>query len=217
MPNTTDPRDRDATTTLGWYDEVLDLSAIYGDYAQDYDHAAVLGDYLDAINTELPDGHSLYPNGELIGPVDSPHTGDDVLDIKAIADGIDITPILERHDTTRQRAPRTMLEMKGPAYVATWPTYVADKIGLSVEYLATAINTIIPAAGVHQMAFYPGGSGDPARQEHALDVVGGLTPESAKAVTAELRRVLADINRAQSRSCRYCGLPLRGGQCEQCG
>ncbi len=107
-----------------------------------------------------------------------------------------------------------MIEMKGADYVAAWPHGIARKFGLSVEYVATAINTMFATARLSQFAFY---DTHPEERERALHVVGGLTPDQAKQVIAELKRIKHEIAERQRTHCHSCGLPLRDGECEQCG
>lgn len=67
--------------------------------AEGFDFEAIVDDYRDAINEALPDGVFLTGN-EFIGPAyDADCHWDGDLDIKAIVDGIELGPIVERHQT----------------------------------------------------------------------------------------------------------------------
>ncbi len=102
----------------------------------------------------------------------------------------------------------TMLEDKGADYVARWPHGIADRAGISVEYVADALATIT-GARINRMAFYA---------DTAVSEIGALTPAQAKAVAAEMVGIHRQITSTQDIThCRGCGLPLDGnGECEEC-
>ncbi|WP_018223843.1 hypothetical protein [Salinispora pacifica] len=103
------------TTVYGTWNRIESLSlsveqsvADYlGDFVDDYDFAAVVGDYRAAINGALPDSVVLSGD-EFIGPYDAadrdfdgwPVDEDGRLDLKAIVDGVDLDEIANRHDKT---------------------------------------------------------------------------------------------------------------------
>lgn len=101
----------------------------------------------------------------------------------------------------------TMIEDRGATYVAQWPLLIARDLGMSPEYVATAIRTILPEATITAGDVY----GDAAHPD-----VASLTPAQAQAVVAELRSILTRISRQMRTHCRGCGLPLVHGRCQEC-
>lgn len=116
---------------------------------------------------------------------------------------------------TEESTMTTMLALKGSDYVAAWPGNIARKCGVGIDHVSTAINTVIPGAEVSQFAFYEN-HGEKANRTHGLEVVGDLTPEQAKSVVAEVRRIKQAIIDKRSTHCHFCGLPLRNGTCTEC-
>lgn len=82
-----------ATREYGWYTQLLDYGAYFGDFADDFDQIAIRSEYIDAINAALPDG--FYLAGlELCGPADAT----EVPNVLAIAEGVDFDAIVRRHE-----------------------------------------------------------------------------------------------------------------------
>lgn len=91
MPTTTD------ITDIG---DQLDLTTYAGDFAQDYDWDAVKADYIDAINREVPEGVTVYGNGQVIAEVGEAADAARELDWHELLESIDVAPIFQRHDVT---------------------------------------------------------------------------------------------------------------------
>lgn len=78
---------------------LLDLTAAYGDLADDYDRDAVEADFLTAIQERAPEGVTLFANGEVHATLDAAGRAREI-DWAELVDGIDVAAILERHDLT---------------------------------------------------------------------------------------------------------------------
>jgi hypothetical protein len=101
----------------------------------------------------------------------------------------------------------TMLDDKDTAYVARWPHAIADRVGISVEHVARALERVT-GQKVSQMAFYA---------DQAVPEIGALTTEQARAVVAQMQAIRQEIESRQDIThCRTCGLPLRDGECQEC-
>jgi hypothetical protein len=105
-----------------------------------------------------------------------------------------------------------MLTDKGAAYTVEWPFQIASRVGLSVEYVADALNATTGST-VARTAFYQS-------QETNTPVaeIAALTGPTAKQVVTALRAILAGIKARAETNCHYCGLDLdSNGECPQCG
>jgi hypothetical protein len=99
---------------------------------------------------------------------------------------------------------------KGQDFVAGWADAIARKVGISVEYVAQAAHTV--GVEIDRWALY---RSSPDHQR-ALDIIGSLTPDQAKAIAQEMRVIEARLVEHQRTCCHYCGLPLKQGRCEEC-
>lgn len=106
-----------------------------------------------------------------------------------------------------------MATTRGTEYVERWPSGIASRLGLSVEHVALALRAVT-GASIPQTAFYR--TVDAAAYAHAIAAVGALTPDQAMAVVAELRTIKAQIDAHEHTHCRFCGLPMVRGRCEEC-
>lgn len=97
------------TTTVDNYSLTVEqtVAECLGDYANDYDVAAIVAEYRAAIDAVLPAGVSLL-GSEFYGPAYAadchfagyPTNSDGALDIKALVDGVEFWDIATRHDLT---------------------------------------------------------------------------------------------------------------------
>lgn len=104
----------------------------------------------------------------------------------------------------------TMIEARGAEYIMRWIETIPRQTGLSISHLATAVRTVTGAdlrAADLTAAL--------ATDTPPVDVA-NLTPDQAKAVVSEMRAVSNRIDAAARTQCHYCGLPLRGGRCDEC-
>ncbi|MEU3220058.1 helix-turn-helix domain-containing protein [Streptomyces sp. NPDC006971] len=119
-----------------------------------------------------------------------------------------------RQTVTKQTAPAPgTMGARGQGYVAAWPARIAQQIGLSPAYVAEALTrtglSTRDEQGSLGQAFLRGG---PVAQ------IAALTPDTAKAVIAELRAIAAEISEAAKTHCHCCGLKLpKNGDCPSCG
>src|SRR5690606_14519813 len=105
-----------------------------------------------------------------------------------------------------------MIDAKGSDYVVRWPHAIADKIGLSVEYVQEALRRAGCAAPDNQMVFYRSkDTGEPVPE------IAQLLPEQARAVVEMMRTIKQEIAAARLTHCRCCGLKLKGDECPACG
>ncbi|WP_432420636.1 hypothetical protein, partial [Nocardia farcinica] len=89
-----------------------------------------------------------------------------------------------------------MIEMKGADYVAAWPHGIARKFGLSVEYVATAINTMFATASSTTTR-----GCDPATMS--------LTTRPARTGVATARSAETTLNSRNTPILRRCGAAKR--------
>lgn len=114
--------------------------------------------------------------------------------------------------TNPNPAPGTMAA-RGEDYVAAWPANIARKFSLSPAYVAEAL-----VRTGHAPAADQGALGQTFLRNEPTVQIGALTPDTAKAVIAELRTISAEINEAVKTNCHYCGLKLQAdGECRSCG
>jgi hypothetical protein len=79
----------------------LDLTTYAGEFVDDYDMDGVHRDYVSALNCELPDGITLYANGDVIAELPLADQAREI-DWDEFGDRVPVDEIFERHD----RAPR---------------------------------------------------------------------------------------------------------------
>lgn len=84
------------TTHITDIGHLLDLAGVYGDYAADFDTDAVLSDYVSALDDAAGEGVHVTRSGVVYAEVDQADRARE-LDWKALADDIDVTAILDRH------------------------------------------------------------------------------------------------------------------------
>lgn len=75
------------------------IAAFLNEFADDYDVPGLVAAYRDAINEALPEGVSLHGD-EFYGPYPKPADMDEL--IREAITSVDLTPIAERFDKTRE-------------------------------------------------------------------------------------------------------------------
>ncbi len=93
------------TTQITNISHLLDgLTDYAGEFIADYDMDAVRADYVSMLNCDLPDGITLYANGDVIADLDSADYAWDI-DWDDLMDRRPLDGIFDRHDiTNRARA-----------------------------------------------------------------------------------------------------------------
>jgi hypothetical protein len=90
------------TTHVASIADLLDLSAYAGDFADDFDWAAVDAEVVDALNAETPDGVTVTASGEVYAELPVADEAREI-DWRSLIDSVDLDTILQRHDL---RAPK---------------------------------------------------------------------------------------------------------------
>jgi len=105
----------------------------------------------------------------------------------------------------------TVMSDKGPAYVTAWPNAIATKANMSVESIGLAMRDlgIIPEDRLRDVRHR-------LLAGEYLEEIGALTPSMAKSVIARVLAIRNEIAARQYTHCTGCGLPLGGGDCEEC-
>ena len=88
------------TTQIASIREILDLTAIYNGYEDDYNAAGVLNDYLKALQAAaqaIAPSVTIHLNGLVIASIEDADAAREI-DFRELADSIDITPILAAHE-----------------------------------------------------------------------------------------------------------------------
>ncbi|MEV8606182.1 hypothetical protein AB0465_40680 [Streptomyces griseoviridis] len=108
--------------------------------------------------------------------------------------------------------PSTMAA-RGQDYVAAWPAGITRKLRLTPAYVAEALVRAGHATEDERPALATAIlRGEPVDQDAAL------TPDTTKAVIAELRANSADLTETTKTHCHYCGLKHQAdGECRSCG
>lgn len=91
------------TTQITNISHLLDLTDYAGEFIADYDMDAVHADYVELLNCDLPDGITLYANGDVIADVDLADEARDI-DWADLTNRRAVDPIFERHDRTAAQA-----------------------------------------------------------------------------------------------------------------
>lgn len=87
------------TTQITNIAHLLDLTAYAGQFIDDYDMDAVHADYVSLLNCDLPDGITLYPNGDVIAQVELADQAR-AIDWDDLTNERNVAAIFEPHDRT---------------------------------------------------------------------------------------------------------------------
>jgi len=98
------------STPIADISDILYIDDIYGDYADDYDTNAIQGTYVNALQAAARDASGassiiVHASGMVFVDIDDP-CADQAhdLDWRALADGIDLRPIIKANDLHRRYA-----------------------------------------------------------------------------------------------------------------
>lgn len=116
------------------------------------------------------------------------------------------------------------MSSRGDDYVGRWPDGISTRVGISVEYVAQAMNAagLIADEQISDLARRLRSEAvkplrDPDNKATPLPEIASLTGPQAKAVITEMHAIKDNINARRSTHCHFCGLPLASdGQCKEC-
>ncbi len=84
-------------TQVGNFDYTIP-GEYFGDFADDFDTAAIDDDVCDAINAKLPDGVTLARNGMIFAELEVANEAREI-DFAELLGAVDMEPILAKHET----------------------------------------------------------------------------------------------------------------------